>query len=153
MTQTYPPNPFTDWDYSERARTGEYIVGDLLGEIGGVLFDEGDVFVQNLPPSVLIAKSTVVGPTNGLLVPWDPASADAGTKKLLGILHYPVYAGGVTCTSIPAVYMARGPQDVRSYEGRLVYPSTVAYPDMVAALAALGIKVREIAVPPFAPIL
>lgn len=119
----------------EFPRVGEYLIGDVIGGIGGPLFDHGTIDNTIVfKPGTAVAKRTA----DGLLVPWDPTSQVAGVDTLVGILHWG-FNGSWTGSQLPAVYLARGPQRVAYTEGRVSFPAGQDAA-LVTALKGLGIE-------------
>ena len=126
---------------SEGIRPYECVVGEIVGGIGGPLFRKG--VAANTPQVVTRLCNTIVAQSAGETVPWDPASADAGTKVAIGWAPYPI-TGTYTDPTVPDSYVGQGPMRLRL--SRMNYPGAgTAAGDAAAtaALSALGFYVQE----------
>ena len=127
---------------TEGLRPFEFVVGEVLGGVlGGVLMRAG--VAANTPGTMTRSVNTVVAISNGLVVPWDGGSADAGTKVAVGVAPYAIQ-GNYTGPEVPDSYLGAGP--VRCRKDRLNYPgfgTAAGDAAVTAALSAIGWNVAE----------
>jgi 1,4-dihydroxy-2-naphthoate octaprenyltransferase len=138
----------------EPVRALQFLLSDPES-LGGVIFSTGHAvntesanyaaaWPQGSIAGTLVAISTAAGLV-GNIVAWNPASADAGTAVLAGILAYSI-EGDYTEDTVPASYVSLGPIRVRSSFGYLTYPgygTLLGDSTATAALRTLQIIVRN----------
>ena len=121
----------------DAVRIGEFLIGDVDRK---VCFDAGWADTTQILTSGL---AVALRSTDGAVVPWDATSADAGTKKLVGVLYDPSYPDP-NQPDKRVSYLARGPAPITTTCGRVqLAKGDAAMPAFLTAVAALGITVRD----------